>query len=321
MLHALLILLNPSVLSMAFLVAAVVWMLRDERDRTRPLLVIAMVLNMFYGALLEFVMGKENGIIPWKYDYILARLDAALGFPAAAVAPALHSSPARWPLQVVYWLMVPMMVTWFAVARRYRLSGSLVLAYVTEMLIGPTLYAVLPACGPVYAFRKAWLHPPAVMPTLIKLSGGPNAFPSLHLATALVFVQFSGGRITRILSLAFLEATALATIATGEHYVIDLVAGLAFGIFAANVGRRRIMASLLWLVVVLAWSLSVRWANGFLIDHPLLLRFCAAATILGAAVAVALEWSRWRQPDQPVESPTDPANASPEGAGAASNSK
>lgn len=315
--HALLILLNPSVLSMACLIAAVVWMLRDERDRTRPLLVIALVLNMFYGALLDFVMGKENGIIPWKYDYILARLDAALGMPASAIAPFLHMSVLRWPLQVVYWLMVPMMVAWFAVARRNRLSGSLVLAYVTEMLVGPTLYAVLPACGPLYAFRKAWLHPPAVMPTVIKLSGGPNAFPSLHLATALVFVQFSRGRISRSVSLAFLAATALATIATGEHYVIDLVAGLAFGIFAANVGRRRIKASLLWLVVVLAWSLSVRWANGFLIDHPLLLRIGAVATVLGAAAAVALEWRKGPQPGHSAAVPQDPGVVSTEGAGAA----
>lgn len=312
--HALLMLLNPSVLSMACLIAAVVWMLRDERDRTRPLLVIAMVLNMFYGALLEFVMGKENGIIPWKYDYILARLDAALGVSAATLAPAIHQGPAHWPLQITYWLMVPMMVAWFAVARRNGLSGSLVLAYVTEMLVGPTLYALLPACGPLYAFRKAWLHPPFVAPTVIKLSGGPNAFPSLHLATALVFVLFSGGRFTRSASVVFLAATALATISTGEHYVIDLVAGLAFGCFAASVGRRKIKPSLLWLAVVLAWSFSVRWGSGFLIDHAPLLRVCAAATVLGAAAFVVWVWRTWRNPGQPAKLARASAAVSPEGA-------
>ena len=288
--HYLLMLVNPTILSLTCLIAAVVYMLRDERDRTRPLLVIAMVMNMFYGALLDLVMGKENGIIPWKYDHILARLDGALGVSAAAVAPALQESVLRWTLQVTYWLMVPMMVAWFGVARRNRLSGSLVLAYVTEMLAGPTLYAVLPACGPVYAFRKAWLHPPAVAPTVMKLSGGPNAFPSLHLATALIFVLYSGGPISRTLSLVFVGLTAFATISTGQHYVIDLVAGLAFGCFAANVGRRRLRPSLLWLTVVLAWTLSVRWANGFLIGHPVILRSFAVVTVLGVAAAVVLEW-------------------------------
>ena len=289
--HYLLILVNPSILTMIFLILAVVWMLRDESDRTRPLLVIAMVLNMFYGFLLNFVMGRENGLIPWKYDYVLARLDAALGIPASAIAPALQGG-VRWPLQIVYWLMVPMMVTWFAVARRNGLTGSLVLAYITEMLMGPTLYAVLPACGPLYAFRKQWLHPPVVAPGVIRLSGGPNAFPSLHFATALIFVFFSGGRISRFFSLAFLAATALATISTGEHYAIDLVAGLAFGCLAANVGRRRVKASLLWLAVVLAWSLSVRWASGFWIGHPYLLRIFAAVTVVCAAWEVVVEWRR-----------------------------
>lgn len=314
--HYLLMLVNPSILSMACLVGAVVWMLRDDRDRTRPLLVIAMVLNMFYGALLDLVMGKENGVIPWKYDHILARLDGALGISAAMVAPALQGSAIRWTLQVAYWLMVPMMVAWFAVARRNRISGSLVLAYVTEMLAGPTLYAVLPACGPLYAFRKEWLHPPVVAPTVMKLSGGPNAFPSLHLATALIFVLFSGGPISRTVSLVFLGLTAFATISTGQHYLIDLVAGLAFGCFAVNVGRRRLKASLLWLAVVLAWTLSVRWAYGFLIGHPLVLRSFAVVTVIGVVAAVVLEWRSRRESNQAAGAATEPAEISAEGVGA-----
>jgi len=295
MLHLLLILVNPSILSMIFLIMAVVWMLRDERDRTRPLLVIAMVLNMFYGFLLDFVMGKENGLVPWKYDYVLARFDAALGISAAAVASHLQGG-ARWPLQIVYWLMVPMMVAWFVVARRSRLTGSLVLAYVTEMLAGPTLYAIVPACGPLYAFKARWLNPPVVAPGLIRMSGSPNAFPSLHLATAMIFVLFSRGPISRFFSLAFLGATVLATLSTGEHYVIDLVAGLAFGCFESNVGYRRLKGALLWLALVLAWSLSVRWAGGFWIANPVLLRIFAAFTVICAGAEVVVEWRRAPQP-------------------------
>lgn len=314
--HLLLILANPSILSMIFLVMAVVWMLRDQRDRTRPLLVIAMVLNMFYGYFLNFVMGNENGLVPWKYDYVLARLDAALGVSAAAVASVLQGG-ARWPLQVVYWLMVPMMVVWFAVARRNRLTGSLVLAYVTELLAGPTLYAIVPACGPLYAFRKQWLHPPTVAPVLVRMSGAPNCFPSLHLATALIFVLFSRGPVSRFFSLAFLAATALATFSTGEHYAIDLVAGLAFGCFEANVGYRRLKAALLWLALVLAWSLSVRWASGFWIANPVLLRVFAAFTVSCAVAAVAVEWHRSPQPSPQTDQ--EPVGVSADSSAAARN--
>ena len=156
--HLLLIALDPSILSMLFLGLAIVWMLLDEKDRTRPLLVVAMVLNMFYGYLLNFVMGKENGLVPWKYDYVLARLDGALGISAAAIASSLQGA-ARWPLEIVYLLMVPMMVVWFLVARRNGLTRPLTLAYITVLLLGLTLYAMLPACGPLYAFGKAVAAP------------------------------------------------------------------------------------------------------------------------------------------------------------------
>ena len=286
--HLIAYLLSPALIGLAALLLAIVWMLRDESDRTRPLLVIALVVNLFYGFLLQFVMGRENGLVPWKYDLVLTRLDEALGVRASAIAPILQD--ARLPLLVVYQLMIPMMITWFAVARRYRVSAGLVVAYVTEMLVGPLLYALLPACGPLYAFRGQWLHPLAVEAVPIRLSGMPNAFPSLHLATALVFVFYSGGRASRAWSLAFLAGTLMATIATGEHYVIDLVAGLAFGCFAASVGRRRTAASLLWLGVVLTWSVSVRWASGFLIRNPEVLRLLAGITVAGALAAVIVAW-------------------------------
>ncbi|HUY95683.1 MAG TPA: phosphatase PAP2 family protein [Terracidiphilus sp.] len=299
--HALVaFLLNPAAISLGALILAIVWMLRDESDRTRPLLVIALVVNLFYGFLLQYVMGSENGLVPWKYDFVLARLDGALGIAAARIAPALQGL-VRVPLLVVYQLMVPMMIAWFAIARRYGVSAALVLAYITEMLTGPLLYAFLPACGPVYAFRGQWLHPPAVQPVAIRLSGMPNAFPSLHLGTALVFVLFSGGRVSRAWSVVFLVATALATIATGEHYAIDLVAGLAFGCFASNAGRRRLFPALLWLSAVLAWSAGVRWASGFLIRNPDWLRLFAVVTVAGAVLAVILEWrANWRPAISPA---------------------
>ncbi len=299
--HLLLIALDPSILSMLFLGLAIVWMLMDEKDRTRPLLVVAMVLNMFYGYLLNFVMGKENGLVPWKYDYVLARLDGALGISAATIASSLQGA-ARWPLEIVYLLMVPMMVVWFLVARRNRLTRPLTLAYITVLLLGLTLYAMLPACGPMYAFGKQWLHPPVVAPIAIRMAGNPNAFPSLHLATALIFVLLSAGPASRTFSLSFFIATALATISTGEHYVIDLVGGVAFGCLAVTIGQRRIKLALLWLALVLTWTLSIRWASEYWIDHPDLLRIFAAFTVTCVIGAVAFEWRHAPQaapaPDQ-----------------------
>src|ERR1700759_2472169 len=99
------ILFNPAVIGLAALFLSVLWMLRDEKDRTRPFLVVALVVNLFYGWLLSFVMGRENGLVPWKYDYVLVNLDESLGMHAATIARALHHL--KFPLLVTYQLMVP----------------------------------------------------------------------------------------------------------------------------------------------------------------------------------------------------------------------
>jgi hypothetical protein len=254
-----------------------------------------LVINLFYGWLLSFVMGRENGLVPWKFDYVLAGLDQSLGVPTANIAAVLQ--PFRLPLLVIYQLMVPMMIAWFLVSRRNRLSESLVVAYVAEMIAGPMLYAIVPGCGPIYVFHGQWMHPPAVQAIVVRLSGMPNAFPSLHAATALVFVSFARGRLWQTISILFFAATLLATISTGEHYAIDLVAGLAFGCFAANVGRFRIARSAAFLTLVLGWSLTVRFAYQFLISRPALLAAFVAFTAIAATAHICMEWGSARELD------------------------
>src|SRR5579863_5254898 len=116
------ILFNPAVIGLMAVFLSVIWMLRDEKDRARPLLVIALVVNLVYGWLLSFVMGRENALVPWKYDYVLRGLDDALGIPTASIAGVLQQ--VRFPLLVVYQAMVPMMIAWFLVVRQRRAEGS-----------------------------------------------------------------------------------------------------------------------------------------------------------------------------------------------------
>ena len=148
----LLILLNPGIMGMLALFLSLIWMLRDQKDKTRPMLVFALTLNLFFGFLLTVFMSREGGLLPWKYDHILFAIDQALGIPAAPTARQLQGF-CRIPLIVVYQLMVPMMICWFLVTEYRNTRGSVVLAYVGELVAGPILYAVLPGCGPLYAFQ------------------------------------------------------------------------------------------------------------------------------------------------------------------------
>ena len=301
----LLILLNPGIMGLLALFLSLIWMLRDQKDKTRPLLVFALTLNLFFGFLLTIFMSREGGLLPWKYDHILFAIDQALGIPAAPIARQLQGFW-RIPLIVVYQLMVPMMICWFLVTEYRKTRGSVVLAYVGELVSGPILYAVLPACGPIYAFQKQWLNPQQVQGDLIKLAAMPNAFPSLHIGTALIFVLFAPGKLWRAVSLVFLVATGLATLSTGEHYVIDLVSGLAFGCFAASVGYRRYRSARAYLAVVVGWSLTVRFAYAFLIAYPVVLRLLAALTV---AMAVYVVFKEWTTPSVAVTEQTEHAAA------------
>ena len=283
------LLLNPAIFGALALFLSLIWMLLDQKDKTRPLLVFALILNLFFGSLLNVFMGKEGGLLPWKYDHILFVIDQTLGVSTAALAAPLQGAW-RIPLIVVYQFMVPMMICWFLVTRHRKLRGSVVMAYVGELVAGPLLYAVLPACGPAYAFGAQWLHPPQVQAGIMRLASMPNAFPSLHIATAFVFVLFAPGKLWRAVALSYLAATGMATLSTGEHYVIDLVAGLAFGCFAANVGFGKYRIAFLYLGVVLSWSLTIRFAYGFLIAHPSLLRSFALLTVGMAIVSLISEW-------------------------------
>jgi len=288
--HLLSFLMNPAIFGLTALFFSVIWMLMDERDKTRPLLVFALTLNLIYGTLLTIFMAREGALLPWKYDHVLLQMDESLGLPAAWIARPLQGSW-RAPLAVIYQSLVPMMICWFLVNRRRNPRGSIVMAYVAELAAGPLLYAVLPACGPAYAFGGQWLHPPAVQANAIRLSAMPNAFPSLHIAAAFALVLFAPGKLWRGVSLVFLAGTVMATLSTGEHYVIDLIPGLALGCFAASVGYRRFPHALLYLGAVLSWSLSVRFGYLILISHPCLLRTFAALTVALAIFAIFKEWN------------------------------
>lgn len=283
------LLLNSPVISLLALFAAIVWMVRNDKDKVRPLLVIALTLNLIFGALLTIGMSRENSLFPVKYDFVLHLLDKSLGVSAAWTAQ--HTNHGfRSALDVIYILMVPMMILWIPATGYRTRRGSVVLAYVAELVAGPMLYALVPGCGPVYAFGSKWLDPPAVPAKPIHLAGMPNAFPSLHLATALVLVLFARGGIWRAIAMLFLAGTAMATLSTGEHYVIDLIAGLVFGCFAAEAGFLRFKRALVYLGVALIWSLLVRYEYVFLIAHPIFIRVLALLTLGLAIMAVVQEW-------------------------------
>ena len=99
------------------------------------------------------------------------------------------------------------------------------------------LYHFYPAAGPIYAFGQAF---PASLPDPATLASIPaglampgaarNCMPSVHFFWAILAAAEARGlgRAWRACFVLFAVLTAFATIALGEHYVIDLVIAVPF---------------------------------------------------------------------------------------------
>lgn len=78
-------------------------------------------------------------------------------------------------------------------------------------------------------------------PLLIKLYNPIAAMPSHHMAFAVVtgggLVALAPGRLGRIAGRSYPPLVALVVIGTGNHYVLDVVAGAALGVVARKVTR------------------------------------------------------------------------------------
>lgn len=123
--------------------------------------------------------------------------------------------------------------------------------------VGGLLYHLFPAAGPEFAFPsfpqlplKSALTPDAARldPHYIR-----NCMPSLHTTWALLIVINSAGlaRVFRVSAVIFALLTVIATLALGQHYLIDLIVAAPFTVAiqaaAQSLINRRWPAPGLWI--------------------------------------------------------------------------
>lgn len=227
--------------------------------------------------------------------------DLALGFDAAGffrAAGVLDHMPVRVGVLLVYAAITFAMAAVILVKYRRGDRGWMVaaLAMVMAGVFGSLLYHVIPLAGPAHAYAgglpgadlAAW-GPLAVDQALVR-----NAMPSLHTAWAvLILLNCRGfGRLWQGAAALFLAITLLATLATGEHYLIDLVVGAGFALacqaLAVLLLDRRPEAALPALLCILAvafWFVAMRIGEPWLVTVPGLALTAALLTIGGAIVA------------------------------------
>ena len=182
--------------------------------------------------------------------------------PSAWLQASLSDGDAHWYdalaalVYVTHFVAIPLVtaVVWFRWRHRF---SNWITAVLTLTLLGTVGYVVYPAAPPWLASDQGvvaavhrtstlgwdYLHLDAVGSLVHLLQGSSNpvaAMPSLHAAAALLVALFlwrGVGARARVALSAYAIAMGATLVYTGEHYVVDVLAGWLVALLAAVVAR------------------------------------------------------------------------------------
>jgi hypothetical protein len=216
---------------------------------------------------------------PKTWDASLYVFDASLGIQLSFLVGRLVLW-SRWLTRVVlclYYMLPAVLMLVYArqLVRSISFASQVFLAFFVAGPLGVIFYNLLPACGPIYLVGKQFPMSPASMQQLkslvitpVAINGARNAFPSLHLAWALLAWWYSSGTTswTERFATVFLAGTAVATLALGEHYFVDLVVAFPFALMVDALCRFNVKISSFYrwgsilsgLALLLGWTALLR---------------------------------------------------------------
>lgn len=264
--------------SLAVLTISVV-RLRGLRQRERLGTLIAGSVFIYAALFIAFVLKLTATLHPKTYDLFLYAADAGFGIPFAARAGMLlrHHPNLSWCCGLVYESLPLAVSLLYAYEKggRKPLAVKVLPAFLGGGAAAYLLYNVLPAAGPVYTFGAQFPdHLPLTVQLVtqapLRLGAPRNAVPSMHLACALL-IFWNARRLSlwaRFASALYLGFTILATLGFGEHYAVDLVAGVPYALLlgaacaseTARGTREQKQALAAGLALTAAWILALRFA-------------------------------------------------------------
>ncbi len=181
-----------------------------------------------------------NGVFWCGYTYLGQHAFFPLWHPPLTwLDQAIPYRPEIWCWVYLSQFLLTSVLPWLlddiATIRRYVIGVGLM------SVVSFALFAIVPVASP----RPAGAAD-GMMGLIVALDGPFNAFPSLH-ASFLVYLGLLARRLwlplvrreTIALGLAWGVAILYATVATRQHYVVDLAAGAALGAVADRIVWRR----------------------------------------------------------------------------------
>ena len=256
-------------------------------DRYVHLLFVATVTIAIGGYGAAYAINLFTTFSP-KYDLYLYAIDRSLGISVSFQLGRVIGPGTVWfpVLECIYQVLyVSMLLVYELHFIRGEKPRQVITAFSLNLLGGLLLYFLLPACGPACtaaggfpAREPVWngLHP-------LNLLGPINAIPSVHTSTALLILWFCKNPGPRVLASLYLFGIILATLASGEHWLIDLVVAVPFAAAVYHVSATQWRSALIWITLTVSWMSALLWASPFVTGSPIVV-------IVACLLTVVLPW-------------------------------
>lgn len=277
-----------------------IWSVLAEEKKLMRLALLPPLLLVLLGYFSSGLLAATGDLHPKTLDLYLYAFDGSLGTQLSFAAGRLVLGSLWLTRMCLFWYRVLpaalMLVYAQQLVRRGEAALSVFLAFFLAGPVGMVFYNLFPACGPIYLFpqfprdpmtvshvRELFLQP-------VVVSGNRNAFPSLHMAWALLAWWYGRGLSPwiRVLLGFFLAGTVLATLGLGEHYFVDLIVAFPFALMmdagcASGIplhDRRRFHILLSGLLGALLWAALLRFGVETMRVSPLLPWALVVGTVL-----------------------------------------
>ncbi len=279
----------------AFLMLGLRWLWSTGAERRKTYAVLAPGAAMVLFVLsAQRALSLANVLYAKTFDLYLYVFDGSLGFqPSFLMGRAMAASSLLRVACLLTYISLPFVMALVYALRlpkgTERPSWDIITLFLLAGLGGWALYNIVPATGPVYVFADSfpWRSLPYKSLPRLFLELVPvnsdiprNAIPSLHMAWAMLLYWNTKGmsRSLRLFLAVYAGMTAVSTLGTGEHYFVDLVAGVPFALAVqavvspdhqADVSRRAVAAGA-GLTLTMAWLLLIRVGARWMLVSPLL---------------------------------------------------
>ncbi len=246
-------------------------------------------------------------VTPITYDRLLYAFDVKFGGPPSwFIGRLLRVHP--WLFQAcgyVYNSLPLGLATCLAIQWRDRQRNLPIVVDLRWLSValgvtGFLLYQVCPAAGPVYLFGDQFpLQVPSLAGVAIQPAWLPpvarNGMPSLHVGWTLLLFWNLRRRSwwMGVLSACYLLLTALATLGSGEHYLVDLMVAPALAL-AIQGACTRTASSMRWIAVAIGGAITLSWLIAFRSGAALAIPVGAATWSIAIATVAVPAIVAWR---------------------------